>query len=137
MKPNQKQFYANLIECARETYVRTYNLAIDGDFCKNKEALRKLDAKIFECYLKIKRPKKLFKILVYTASTIYNNELIVNASLCYNLNILNYVCKLRLYRVHKFIQFVENKGYMQCLVPGMKYSYLNALVKNILRGVEC
>lgn len=138
MKLNQKQFLSNLVECARETYIRCYNLAINGDFAKNEDALNKLDNKVFGSYYKYqKKPKKVFKILIYTSGLIYNHEMIVDPMLCYDLNILLAIHKFRLYKAHKFIQFVEANEHIKYIVQGVKYSQLNNLVNNILRGVKC
>lgn len=138
MKHNQKQFIFNLIECARETYVKTYNLAISGDFVKNKAALDKLDAGVFKTYYKYqKKPKKVFKTLIHAGAAIYNNEIIIDSNICYDLNILVTIDNLRLYTAHKFIQFVESNKHINCVVSGMDYGRLNTLINNILRGVKC
>lgn len=137
MKPIQKQFIYNIIECARQVYVKVFNLAINGDFVKNKKALDKLDSDVFNIYYSCqKRPKKVFKTLVYAGSAIYNNEMIINSDVCYDLNILLAIHQLRLYKPHKFIQFVDSNKHIQYIVPGMKYNRLNDLVNNILKGVR-
>ena len=138
MKVNQKQFMENLVECAREIYVQCYSLATESDFCRNRTALDELHYEIIDTYYKYrKKRKKLFKILIYTSGAIYNNEMFVDSDLCYSLNILIAIHQLRLYKAHKFIQFVENKCHVKYIVPGIKYSELNTLVNKLLRGVKC
>ena len=136
MKLNQSQFIKNLVECARETYVKVYNMAIDGDF-GDKEKLKRLDARVFKAVYSYKRPKKLYKMLIYVSGTIYNNEIIADPRVCYDLNILITIHRLRLYKAHKFIQFIEDRGHHKMIIPGIRYSHLNAIIEKILRGVKC
>ena len=138
MKQCQKQYLENLVECARELYVQCFVLATEGDFCRNKPALERLQHKVIDAYYKYrKKHKNLFKILVYVSGAIYNNEVIVDSDLCYNLNILLAIHQLRLYKVHKFIQFVEKKHYIKCIVPGIDYTKVDELANKLLRGVKC
>lgn len=131
---SQKRFYQNLSDCAKATYIRAYNLALKSDFYKGN--LSELDNRVFKSYHKYcKKPKKQFKILVYAAAMIYNNEIITDSNLCYDLNILATIDKSRLYKTHKFIQFVNKKLYTACIVPGVSYSNLTKLINQLLEGV--
>lgn len=136
MKKKQHALWFNLIECARECYVKTYNLAIKGDFCCSREELNKLDAKVFSVYAAQKNPKKIFRTLLYVSGLIYNNEIIVDSNLCYDLNILLLINKRRLYKPHKFIQFVDKREYVNCIVPGVRFADLDIMINKLLRGVK-
>lgn len=142
MKQNEMIFMNNLVECAKEAYIKCYNLAINNDFCKNKDALKRLDDKVFTAYYKyrykyLRKLKKMYKIFIYTSGMIYNNEIIVDVNLCYDLNVLLAINKLKLYKVHKFIQFIDSEEHIRCIVPGIRYSDLHRMIDKILRGVKC
>ena len=131
----QKIFYNNIVNCARETFIRVLNLATAGDFCTSNYAA--LELKVKCDYFKYrKRPKKQFKMLAYVAAMIYNNEIIVNTDICYDINILLTINEKKLYKAHKFIQFVDKKLYYNFLLPGMSYNYHTRIINNLLQGVN-
>lgn len=137
MKNDQKQFLYNLIECARETYVKTFNLAITGDFCKDKLKLDKLDSRVFKSYYtNQKKPKKVFKDLIYASGMIYNNEVIVDSNICQTLTFLILVVQYKLYTPHKFILFKNKQLYRICAGSGISYNKTTSMINKLLQGVN-
>ena len=80
--------------------------------------------------------KRKFKLLIYVAALIYDNEIISDSLLCYNLNMLILINKRKLYKPHKFIQNITSLK-LNSLVPGLKRDQLDNIINKLLRGVKC
>jgi hypothetical protein len=134
VKHNRTQFLHNLVECAREIYVKIYSLAVDSDFCRDITKLAALDNMMFETYYKNQnKPKKVFKTLIYVSSMIYNNEIITDFDLCQNLTFLIFIAQYRLYRPHKFIQVKDKNIHYIC--SGISYDRIIYMTNKLLQGV--
>lgn len=131
---NKLQFMNNLTYCALASYNWAFSLAKENAFANNT-ALDSFNSEVCLKYVKAKRLKKKFQILVFAAIIIYNNEMIVNSNLAYDLHILKTILENKMYKPHKFIQFVNKKLYYRCGISGMSREHFNKIIDNILLGV--
>lgn len=135
---DQKILYSNLAEMAYDAYVEVIKMAQSSDFCKNVEALNRLNERTLNEVLRHKRcMRKVFHILVYVACLIYNNEMIADADLCYKLSVLLTIQDNKFYKLKRFKQFIQYEVYYDCIIPGMDYSKINEIIEKIKRGVLC
>ena len=125
----KKKFIRNLLECAKATYIKVHTAAKTSDFASDK--IDKINQMALKSY-SMKRPKTAFKDLVYFSIKLYNNEIIVVPDLAYELYVLVYIIENRLYKLHKFIQHVNQRFYYKCMVPGMKYSTMKNIIEKLM-----
>ena len=129
------KFLINLVDCARESYIKVYSLAMDSDF-SDKRKLMRLNHTVQTKYDHSLTYKRKFKLLIYVTALIYDNEIISDSLLCYNLNMLILINKRKLYKPHKFIQNITSLK-LNSLVPGLKRDQLDNIINKLLRGVKC
>ena len=129
------QYLNNCAELAREVYIKCLHLALNDDFSNPK--LPELNNDVRKTAKRYKnKPKKLLRLFLYTACLIYNGEHIHNGNICYQLNVLINIIKKRIYKPHKFIQFMTEGAYIRCFVNGMKYNIINKTTNKLLYNVE-
>ena len=125
----KKKFIRNLLECAKATYIKVHSAAKASDFASDKiDKINQLALKSYNS----KKPKTAFKDLVCASITLYNNEIIVVPDLAYELYVLVYIVENRIYKLHKFIQRVNQRFYYKCMVPGMKYSTMTNIIEKLM-----
>ena len=135
MKENQRKFLDNIVDFAFDTYSETLYEAVNSDFYRNN--LGKFAYQVNMTVSHTKNPKKKFQLIVYAASLVYNNEIIANPDLCYTLNLLSAMTRFKLYKPHKFIQFIGNGTHLIYLVPGMDYTKVEKIIQKLLGGIKC
>lgn len=129
MKNNK--YIDDLVACAKEIYIATFEKAYNNDFC-DRTKLYKLDQQVFEKYSKLyKKPLKCFKMLVTVACVVYNNEMIVDNNIFGTLTILNAFIHRKLYTKNKLENFITNKGIIELMHKGTNYSSILFVMNKI------
>lgn len=126
------KYMENLVEQARQTYVKVYTAAINNEF-SDKEPLRKLDCKMFDWYTKYhKKPKSRVRGLIYASGTIYNREMIVDPYLWSELYVLSDIFKKKLFTAEKLRNFYDTNGPTFWLKEGVKLRSIEDIVNKLL-----
>lgn len=136
MKSRDKIFIDNCMLYAKSCYIKTFELAQKGDF--KRASLDKLNIDVHQYYKKYstKKVKRTFQMFIMATTAIYNNEIITDSNIWSDLTFLTKIIEFRLYKVHKFIQFVEN-NFIKLLQEGIKYSRILNIKQSLLRGIKC
>lgn len=137
MKKEDRQYLSNLVNYARNTYIKVFTSAFESAFT-DRNRLDKLDDKTFNLYIKYKnRPKRVVKLLTYIAAHIYNEEIIVVPDIWSDIAILHTIIAKRLYTVKKFKTLMTNDGIKQLLNEGVRYGRIMNSIKEISGGIQC
>ena len=129
MKNNK--YMDDLVACAKEIYIATFEKAYNNDFC-DRTKLCELDQHVFEKYSKLyKKPVKCFKMLVTVACVMYNNEMIVDHNIFGSLTILNTFIRYKLYTINKLENFLVNKCVIELMRKGVNYSSILLILEKI------